>query len=503
MTEVHLAIYDLSGGMARALSGQFLGPDHSIEIVPHTAILVYGKEYFFGSGGGISAMDPTEFRRSRQMAPIETKTLGLTMKTKAQFDNWCREMTVNGQYAPHAYDLLNKNCNNFSHDAAIQGLGLPNGVPEWILQVPQKFLSSPMGQMIRPMLEQMQLTSNAPVQGDSTFSSPPTYSSSSSDVTSAPNPWANINTESEKEETKSESIQENGTKKHLTPTLDSLSKPLLSKDSNTVKVCISKVSRSKCLEAIISNDTEKQSFIAQLENLGSMLMNQNETSDWSKHSNVYDTLSAILETKQCGKTDATFALMILRLVVLKVDLPAIFTSVGEKIAHGKLQALKAPSSRAMAWCVLSNFIGSGHKIDTTSKFFQSVTDMALQDLHIENQDRVEVRQSAAAFLYNAVLHMYSDSSSNLKNDKEDVELEDLVVSLLCGTLESIANESDATTKTRTLLVLGKVISKHSGTNDAAKQLVLDLGYNNSISSLKSDSNTSIQRLATEINMLLS
>lgn len=500
MTEVQLAIYDLSKGMARALSGQFLGPDHAIDIVPHTAILVHGKEYFFGSGGGISAVEPMEFRRSRQMVPMETKSLGSTMKSKEQFDSWCREMTVSGKYASHAYDLLNNNCNNFSHDAATRGLGLPNGVPEWILQVPQKFLSSPMGQMIRPMLEQMQLTSNAPVQGDPTFSSIPT--SSSPNTTSVPNPWANISTEPEKKAT-SDSKKKNNSKKHSTPTLDSLSKPLLSKDSNTVKVCVSKVSRSKCLDTIITAETEKQSFTAQLENLASMLTKENEAADWSKHSNVYDILFAILESKQCGKADATFALMILRLVVLHVDLPTIFTSIGEKIAHGKLQVLKAPSSRSMTWCVLSNFIGSNHKIDTTSKFFQTLTDTALQDLYMENQDRVEVRQSAAAFLYNAVLYMYNDSSSDSKNDKEDVELEDIVVSLICGTLESITNEVDATIKIRRLLVLGKIISKQSGTNDAAKRLVVDLGYGDVILSLKSDSNVSVQRLASEINSLIS
>lgn len=36
MTTVQLAIYDLSHGMARTLSGQFLGPGHELDLIPHT-----------------------------------------------------------------------------------------------------------------------------------------------------------------------------------------------------------------------------------------------------------------------------------------------------------------------------------------------------------------------------------------------------------------------------------------------------------------------------------
>eukprot|EP00527_Entomoneis_sp_CCMP2396_P008887 CAMPEP_0198146230 /NCGR_PEP_ID=MMETSP1443-20131203/28244_1 /TAXON_ID=186043 /ORGANISM="Entomoneis sp., Strain CCMP2396" /LENGTH=56 /DNA_ID=CAMNT_0043810117 /DNA_START=71 /DNA_END=237 /DNA_ORIENTATION=+ len=48
--EVHLAIYDLSHGMARNLSAQFLGSDHAIDVIPHSGLVVHGSEYFFGSG---------------------------------------------------------------------------------------------------------------------------------------------------------------------------------------------------------------------------------------------------------------------------------------------------------------------------------------------------------------------------------------------------------------------------------------------------------------------
>jgi hypothetical protein len=41
--EVLLAVYDLSRGMARGLSAQFLGPDFAIDVIPHTGLIVYGE----------------------------------------------------------------------------------------------------------------------------------------------------------------------------------------------------------------------------------------------------------------------------------------------------------------------------------------------------------------------------------------------------------------------------------------------------------------------------
>ena len=46
--EVQLYVYDLSQGLARAFSGQFLGIQ--IDAVYHTSIVLEGIEYFFGHG---------------------------------------------------------------------------------------------------------------------------------------------------------------------------------------------------------------------------------------------------------------------------------------------------------------------------------------------------------------------------------------------------------------------------------------------------------------------
>ncbi|XP_016665000.1 desumoylating isopeptidase 1-like [Acyrthosiphon pisum] len=53
--EVQLYVYDLTGGMAKTLGQSLL--QKNIEGIWHTAIIVFGKEYFFGSNG-ISVCDP-------------------------------------------------------------------------------------------------------------------------------------------------------------------------------------------------------------------------------------------------------------------------------------------------------------------------------------------------------------------------------------------------------------------------------------------------------------
>ncbi|KAJ9585616.1 hypothetical protein L9F63_002586, partial [Diploptera punctata] len=48
-TSVELYVYDLTKGAARVMSQMFLG--RQIDGIWHTAIVVYGREYFFGAAG--------------------------------------------------------------------------------------------------------------------------------------------------------------------------------------------------------------------------------------------------------------------------------------------------------------------------------------------------------------------------------------------------------------------------------------------------------------------
>jgi hypothetical protein len=57
------------------------------------------------------------------------------------------------------------------------------------------------------------------------------------------------------------------------------------------------------------------------------------------------------------------------------------------------------------------------------------------------------------------------------------ELSDMVVSMLCASLEGVAAEPDATARLRRLMVAGRILKGTDGViRSAAKSLVTDLGF---------------------------
>merc|ERR1712123_254632 len=75
--DVQLYIYDLSQGFAAMMSEPLLG--FKLEAIYHTAIIVYGKEYYYG--GGISGTGINELDRpgtTQLGAPMRRVTLGAT-----------------------------------------------------------------------------------------------------------------------------------------------------------------------------------------------------------------------------------------------------------------------------------------------------------------------------------------------------------------------------------------------------------------------------------------
>jgi hypothetical protein len=482
MAQVQLAVYDLSQGMARGLSAQFLGPDHAIEIIPHTAIVVFGQEYFFG--GGIQAVPPQQFRASRNMHPIQTLALGTTTVSKADFDNWCFQQTQSGLYSVQAYDLLHRNCNNFSHDAALQGLRLSAGVPDWILGVPQRFLSSPMGQMMRPMLEQMQMTGTAPVGGNSggatTFG--PTATSTTPPVPSTDvNPWANLPAQSTASTTPSTTTTTTATTATTTTitttdVLDKYTNTFLSNDSKSVPMCIAKL--------VLAVETKEKKIV--LEQLGTALIQQPTPTalDDVLATAALEILLEMLQQKDgasSSSTILTFALMMLRLIVLARGVPAalkmptlewIATQLTLKEEDETLRIRSVPA-KSMAWCVWSNALAVHGFADwmmqgESSATMESLTQSAIRDLQ---HARVELRQAASCFLYN----YHTTVTMSLPKSNIPDELDDATVSLLCAMLESVDRESDETTQLRRLLVVGRILQQHPH-KAAAKNLIRDLGF---------------------------
>ena len=88
MATVELAIYDLSGGIARTLS-QNMGPllnGKTVEMVPHTGVRVFGHEFVYS--GGIRMQAAADIERSMGRAPVRIEALGTTTKTAEELQAW-------------------------------------------------------------------------------------------------------------------------------------------------------------------------------------------------------------------------------------------------------------------------------------------------------------------------------------------------------------------------------------------------------------------------------
>ena len=142
---VKLYVYDLSGGLASQLSQSLVGKQ--IDGIWHTAVVVYGQEYFYGSGGicscapGATMMGP----------PLRVENMGTTYIPPATFKELLNEISPDFQMSQ--YNLMTNNCNNFTN-VLLQFLTGGN-TPDYILNLPQEFLSTPLGQMVLPTIDQM------------------------------------------------------------------------------------------------------------------------------------------------------------------------------------------------------------------------------------------------------------------------------------------------------------------------------------------------------------
>ncbi|CAC9533401.1 Glycosyl hydrolase 85 family protein [Leishmania donovani] len=144
---VSLYRYDLTHGMARNLGPMLIGRE--LEGIWHTSIVVYGKEYYFDGGVGIVS-DPNP-GHTRFGQPYRTEVLGQTTKREEEFCAWTQQQHRAG-FGPNDYRILDNNCNSFSDAASMYLLG--RHISQDVLEMIPTLLSTPVGQMLRPMLEQ-------------------------------------------------------------------------------------------------------------------------------------------------------------------------------------------------------------------------------------------------------------------------------------------------------------------------------------------------------------
>ncbi|KAF2736017.1 DUF862-domain-containing protein [Polyplosphaeria fusca] len=142
--EVQLFVYDLSRGLARAMSHQFLGTQ--IDAVYHTSLVFDGIEYFFGQGIQTCAAGQTH--HGAPMEKIQMGQTDLPMEIILEYMESLREV-----YSAESYDLFLHNCNNFTNDFAMFLVG--KGIPDHITSLPQTVLNTPFGQMLKPQIDAM------------------------------------------------------------------------------------------------------------------------------------------------------------------------------------------------------------------------------------------------------------------------------------------------------------------------------------------------------------
>ncbi|XP_073976923.1 uncharacterized protein isoform X5 [Rhodnius prolixus] len=144
--EVLLYVYDVTAGLAASLSPVLLS-GRKIDGIWHTAIVVYGKEYYFGSGGIGAAIPGTVVG----FEPVEKIKLGVTYIPFQVFEEYVNGL-AESEFRGDAYHLLNHNCNNFSD--TLSNFLVGTGIPSHILNLPDEIINTPFGATIRPFIEQ-------------------------------------------------------------------------------------------------------------------------------------------------------------------------------------------------------------------------------------------------------------------------------------------------------------------------------------------------------------
>ncbi|XP_057323172.1 uncharacterized protein LOC130666320 isoform X4 [Microplitis mediator] len=143
-TKVELYVYDLSKGAAAIMSQLLIG--RHIDGIWHTAIVAYGREYFFGPSG-IQSIRPGGTVLGE---PLRVEKLGDTFLPYSVFLEYINGLGTS-KFAAGTYHLLRVNCNNFSDEVSSFLVG--SGIPKYILDLPEEIIKTPVGQALAPLIE--------------------------------------------------------------------------------------------------------------------------------------------------------------------------------------------------------------------------------------------------------------------------------------------------------------------------------------------------------------
>lgn len=129
-------------------------------MIPHTGIVVFGIEYFFGSGPCTG-----EPGKSVGMPPHQILDLGETDKSQSELEAHIQS-TLASEYTQEKYNLTKHNCNHYADEVAkflLKGQGLPSS----IVNIADEALSTPQGQQLRAMIENLEASMRSQMGGAS------------------------------------------------------------------------------------------------------------------------------------------------------------------------------------------------------------------------------------------------------------------------------------------------------------------------------------------------
>ncbi|KAI8475014.1 MAG: PPPDE putative peptidase domain-containing protein [Monoraphidium minutum] len=157
---VSLHLYDLTRGMASALSPMLLGKH--IAGIWHSGLVIHGREYFYGYGISSTRAGETPFGQ-----PDMVVVLGSTEVPPDMLHTLIADLRP--RFRPDDYNLLQHNCNHFTSELAQLLTG--EDIPEFVRSQADEVMSTPLGQQFAPLILQLEgITSQAHAAG---FGAPP------------------------------------------------------------------------------------------------------------------------------------------------------------------------------------------------------------------------------------------------------------------------------------------------------------------------------------------
>mmetsp|Transcript_11689 Transcript_11689/g.16060 ORF Transcript_11689/g.16060 Transcript_11689/m.16060 type:complete len:506 (-) Transcript_11689:119-1636(-) len=467
MSEVYLEVYDLSRGMAAAMSQSILGM--RIDGIWHTGVVVFQKEYYFG--GGIQCSSIGHFASSSNMQATRSVRIGVTTKTQEELQEYLR--SVNHLFTERTYDLINNNCNNFS-DCVCKFL-VGTGIPSYIIELPRTIFSSPGGAMLRPLVENMQNSIRQQREGSLDPFGPissgiipnnPSFESSLSDALRAG---------------VTEIVSTAVERKHIRAELEE--RPITSSDSTLLPSIATKLMKTVDEKgSLILSDEEGKILQTVIAAIQSKNIDKEAVT-----MEAYAVLERLLTTSPSSHMPCLF---LLRLLALH-DHKSAFESIG---AYGYLikslseNSFSSVSSHVMALCTLANllsheagqsFIFTGRSsVNNSSQpftcFAGDVLDIGLRCLA---NDRPEIRQISAVLVYNFVLACTPhDKLQGLwASNDTSIELHQTAVQVLCGVLETIFHQpgDQGDVRRRKLAIVCRILRSYGA---PAVYLLRELGY---------------------------